>query len=323
MTTARDIITLALKEATVLGVGQTPLAEDINDSFTLLKNMLAQWQKRRWMVPALVDISNPGNDQRSNTIGPGGYWNIQRPVDVKGGYVVQLNTGQTPVSLPLIKIFSYEEYIRITVKNLNSLPDHFFYDGAFPLANVFIWPIPSSIYECHLLVERQLAFTGIVDGTIVGGTGYVDATYLDVPLTGGRGTGATANITVSGNAVTELAIIDHGKNYVITDVLSASNTDLGGAGSGFTYTITELDDNLDYEFDLPDEYQEAIHYNLAIRLISAYAVENPSPQTGVLAKVALNTIKKANSQIPTMVMPRGLRRVGGFSLWNPDGYSNR
>lgn len=323
MTTARDIITLALKEATVLGVGQTALAEDVNDSFTLLKNMLAQWQKRRWMVPALVDISMVGNDQRSNTIGPGGYWNIQRPVDVKGGYIVQLNTGQTPVSLPLIKIFSYEEYIRITVKNLNSLPDHFFYDGAFPLGNVFIWPIPSSIYECHLLVERQLAFTGIADGTIVGGTGYVDATYLDVPLTGGRGSGATANITVSGNAVTELTIVNPGKNYVITDVLSASNANLGGVGSGFTYTITELDDNLDYEFDLPDEYQEAIHYNLAIRLISAYAVTNPSPQTGVLAKVALNTIKKANSQIPTMVMPRGLRRVGGFSLWNPDGYSNR
>ena len=320
MTTARDIITLALKEATVLGVGQTPLAEDINDCFKLLRNMLAQWQKRRWMVPALVDISMIGNDQRSNTIGPGGYWNIQRPVDIKGGYVVQLNTGQTPVSLPLIKIFSYEDYIRIAVKSLNSLPDHFFYDGAYPLGNVFIWPIPSSIYECHLLVERQLAFTGIADGTIVGGAGYVDGTYLNVSFTGGRGTDATANITVSGNTVTELAIINPGKNYVVSDVLSASNVDLGGAGSGFTYTVTELDQNLDYEFDLPEEYEEAIHYNLAIRMISMYAVENPSPQTGVLAKVALNTIKKANSQIPTLVMPRGLRRRGGFNLYNPDGY---
>ena len=323
MTTARSIIELALKEATVLGVGQTPLAEDINDSFTLLKNMLAQWQKRRWLVPALMDISNLGNDQKSNTIGPGGYWNIQRPVDVKAGYIIQLNTGQTPVSLPLTKIFSYEDYIRITVKNLNSLPDHFFYDAAYPLGNVFIWPIPSSIYECHLLVEKQLAFTGIANGTIVGGVGYIDGGYLDVPLTGGRGSGATANVIVSGGAVTELAIINPGKNYVVTDVLSASNADLGGAGAGFTYTVTELDQNLDYEFDLPEEYEEAIHYNLAIRLISAYAVENPSPQTGVLAKVALNTIKKANSQIPTMRMPRGLRRSGGFSLWNPDGYSNR
>ncbi len=52
MTTARDLIQDALKEATILGVGQTALAEDINDGMKMLRRMLAQWQKRRWMVPA-------------------------------------------------------------------------------------------------------------------------------------------------------------------------------------------------------------------------------------------------------------------------------
>lgn len=322
MTTARDIISLALKEAGVLGVGQTALAEDINDSFTYFSRMIAQWQKRRWIVPALVDISMIGNNQRSNTIGPGGYWNIQRPVDVKGGYVIQLNTGQTPVSLGLKKIFSFEDYIRIAVKELNSLPDHFFYDGQFPLGNVYIWPIPSSIYNVHLLVEVQLAFTGIANGTIVGGAAYTDGTYLDVALTGGRGEDARANITIAGGAVTDVTILEPGRNYVVTDVLSAAQADIGGTGAGFTYTITELNKNLDYEFELPEEYEEAMHYNLAVRLISAYQVTNPSPQTGVLAKISLNTIKRANSQIPGLRMPRGLRKTGGFNLWNPDGYGN-
>lgn len=320
MTTARDIITDALKEATILGVGQTALAEDINDGMKTLRRMLAQWQKRRWMVPALVDIDMPGNAQKSNTIGPGGYWDVQRPADIKGGYFLQLNTGQIPVSFPLQKIFSYEDYILITLKDLSTWPSVFFYDGAWPLGNVFVWPVPSSVYEIHLLVEKQIGFTGVADGTIVAGAGYVNAVYANVPLTGGTGTGATANITVAGGVVTNVEIANPGQDYVVGNILSASNANLGGAGAGFSYTITELDANLDYEFNLPEEYEEAILYNLAIRFISAYAVQNPSPQTGVLAKVALNTIKRTNSQIPTLRMPPTLRRRKAFSLYNPSGY---
>jgi hypothetical protein len=57
MTTARDFITLCLREAGVTGVGQTPLPEDITDGFTILSRMLSQWQKRRWLVPNLIDTS--------------------------------------------------------------------------------------------------------------------------------------------------------------------------------------------------------------------------------------------------------------------------
>ena len=49
MTTARDFVTLAMKEAGVLGVGQTLLAEDINDGFTILNMMLEEWQQAKWL----------------------------------------------------------------------------------------------------------------------------------------------------------------------------------------------------------------------------------------------------------------------------------
>lgn len=321
MTTAREFITFALKEAGVLGVGQTALAEDIIDGMFLLSNMIAQWQERRWMVPALVRVNMIGDNSESNTIGPGGYIQIQRPVDIKGGYVVQLNTGQNPVSLPLRKIFAFEDYIRIAVKALSSLPTHFFYDAAFPVGNLYVWPKCTDQYQCSFLVERQLAFTGLLNGDIVGGAGYVNGTYLDVDLTGSdTGSGATANIEVTGNTVTAVTIIEPGNNYVEGNTLTASAADLGGAGAGFTYTVTELNDGLDYEFKLPKAYNEAIHYNLAARCISAWQVTNPSPTTGALAKVSLNTIKKANTQVPQMVMPPALRKSRGFNLWNPDGY---
>lgn len=73
--------------------------------------------------------------------------------------------------------------------------------------------------------------------TLVGGTLYVNATYTNVPLTGGTGTLAKATIVVAGGAVTSVTITTPGSGYVVGDVLSASNTNLGGAGSGFSVTV--------------------------------------------------------------------------------------
>lgn len=173
VTTARDIITLAMKEAGILGVGQTALAEDMTDGFTYLSRMMAAWQVERWMIPALIDIKITLSSKKSYTIGVGGDFNITRPNDIKGAYIVQLNTGTTPVSLQMAKIFSYEDYIRIAVKDLNSLPDHFFYDAAWAggLGNIFFWPIGNSSYEAHILVEAQLSFPLAAQNPPAAGTG--------------------------------------------------------------------------------------------------------------------------------------------------------
>lgn len=180
--TARDFIILALKEAGILGVGQTPLAEDVSDCFVLLQRMTAQWQSKRWMIPALTDIVQVGNNNISNTIGPGGYWNVPRPDKIQGGYFIQLNTGQSPISLPLTPIFAYEDYIRLTVKKLNTLPDAFFYDGAWPLGNIFIWPIPSNIYEIHLLVKSQLGWPANINSVFTLPDEYAEAVHYNLAL---------------------------------------------------------------------------------------------------------------------------------------------
>lgn len=70
---------------------------------------------------------------------------------------------------------------------------------------------------------------------------YLDGAYVGVPLTGGSGTGAEATVTVAGGAVTAVVITAIGDGYAIGDILSADNTDLGGVGTGFAYTVTQLD----------------------------------------------------------------------------------
>jgi hypothetical protein len=321
MPTARDIITLAMKEAGVLGVGQTLLSEDINDGMTYLRRMMSVWQKKRWLVPALYDLAMPGNNLISNKIGPGQYWNAARPDKIQSAYIIQQVEGGTPVSIPCKLIFSYEDYSRIVVKNLNSMPYSVFYDGAYPYGNVFFFPIPDETYECHLILKGNINWQQqILTGQLTaGGSGYNDGVIAGVPLIGGgeNQQGAIADITVDGGAVIGVEITFGGQNYLIGDVLTAGEEI--GAGVGFLYTVTNTTISLDSEFNMPEEYEEAIHYNLAVRLYSAY--DKPvSKDTRSLAKSSLNTIRVANTQIPTLGMPAGLRRTNGFSLWDPDGY---
>lgn len=88
--------------------------------------------------------------------------------------------------------------------------------------------------------DSPLRYDGLAQGgvelttALVGGAAYVNGTYTAVPLTGGSGTGAQATIVVAGGAVTSVVITTPGINYLVGNVLSASNTNLGGAGAGFT-----------------------------------------------------------------------------------------
>jgi len=77
-------------------------------------------------------------------------------------------------------------------------------------------------------------------GSITAGSGYTNGTYNNVPLTGGSGANATATVVVSGGAVTSVTITLRGAGYVIGNTLSASNTNLGGTGAGFSIPVTAI-----------------------------------------------------------------------------------
>jgi len=105
-------------------------------------------------------------------------------------------------------------------------------------------PTPDTGYSAELhyyyypvsIVQRAINTLGV----ITGGSGYVNGTYFNVALTGGTGSGATATITVSGGAVTDVKISDPGCYYVAGDSLSAAPADLGG-GSGFFVAVNVVD----------------------------------------------------------------------------------
>lgn len=67
-------------------------------------------------------------------------------------------------------------------------------------------------------------------------------TYYGVALTGGTGSGATADISVSGGGVTRVVIVNKGTGYAAGDVLSAAAANIGGTGTGFTVVVRSVNE---------------------------------------------------------------------------------
>lgn len=169
MTTARQIVTLALKDAQVTGVGQIPLAEDVNDTFTTLNNMIAEWRRRRWMIFRLADTAFTSNGGQTYTVGVGGNFNVERPAKLEAAYVRQVNVGPPAdqPDYPLTIITSREDYSRITMKRMGPFPDAVFYDPTYPLGTLYPWPIPeTTVYELHIVTQAAFAAFATLDDVI-------------------------------------------------------------------------------------------------------------------------------------------------------------
>lgn len=164
--TVLDLITLALKQAGVIGLGQAADASDTSDSLTLLNAMVAQWAVRRWLVYALQDEPLVSNGKQTYTYGPGGDFNGPSTDHLEAAYFRLLNTvGSQQPDFPLEVIKAMEDWSRIRLRSLSTWPRYVFFDGSYPLANVSFWPIPQAgLYELHLITKQPLsAFTGLTE----------------------------------------------------------------------------------------------------------------------------------------------------------------
>lgn len=116
--------------------------------------------------------------------------------------------------------------------------ENVWYDAGFALGAQRSAGYFSQVFHYPISADWNTTATGgVLAFTLTNaGSGYTDATYNNTPLTGGTGTGATANITVAGGVVTTVVINGHGVNYTAADVLSATF----GGGSSFAITVTSL-----------------------------------------------------------------------------------
>jgi hypothetical protein len=127
-------------------------------------------------------------------------------------------------------------------------------------------PTPDDAYEVELhyyyYPESIIQSPITAFGVITGGSNYIDGEYINVLLANGSGSGARANIVVSGNTVTSVTVENGGAYYTVGDSLSA---DLG-TGSGFSVLVATVG-NPNGRSWLGDNYDPVLLYG---SLVEAY-----------------------------------------------------
>jgi hypothetical protein len=122
-------------------------------------------------------------------------------------------------------------------------------------------PTPDANYVVELhyfyypptIVQGQVATIN----TLVAGSLYTNGVYQNVPLTGGSGLGATADIVVVGQVVVSCTLKFGGNFYVVGDTLSCSS--LGATGSGFSVTVATVTNSTGTSW-LGDNYDPVLFY---------------------------------------------------------------
>lgn len=162
--TLGDLCTASLRESGALGNGQTALASDINETWARCQFMLQQWERKRWLVYHLVDLVKVSTGAQTYTVGPGGDFSTGavgttvRPAKLESAFFRQIQTSPpNQVDFPLEILQSREDYNRIALKGLVAFPGAAFLDSGWPLATLYVWPVPNAnIYEIHVSVLEQL-----------------------------------------------------------------------------------------------------------------------------------------------------------------------
>ena len=155
--TCQALLTNALIDAGIVGIDESIEQPILNRAFTQANWQLAQWARKRWLVYRLQDYAITSTGAQSYTVGLNQSVNINpRPDRLEYAFVrfLNLNTAgppQFPVDISLDIIQSHEDYSRITVKTIGTLPWRVFYDPKWPIGELLFWPVPQQgIYEMHV-----------------------------------------------------------------------------------------------------------------------------------------------------------------------------
>ena len=151
----QQLIVNMLMDSGIVGIDEDIEQPLINRAFKQLNWLIAQWARKRWLVYRIQDYSFVSTGAQTYSVGSGGAININpRPDRMEYAFLRFLSgvaSGGLPVDIPLELITSHEDYSRITVKTVGTLPWRIFYDPIWPVGQLFPWPVPqATIYEIHV-----------------------------------------------------------------------------------------------------------------------------------------------------------------------------
>lgn len=283
ISTAGDLIALALRTAGILGQGQSSAAEDSSDALSLLNMMVAQWQRRRWLVWSLLDTAIVSTGVESYSIGPGQQVNLPRPDKIESAFVRLLSTSSiegTTINGGVL-----------TIPPGSSLPT-----SPVGLA-------PGSYWNNGNVV---CVVSGVAPGVTT--TLYTDYPLAIVESREDYNTIALKALTTFPRVLFYESAFPIGALH-FWPIPVAAQYEMHIATKAALPVYAGLTDDL----NLPPEYIEAALYSLAVRLAMNYGLPARSDHVGAM-RAALATLRMANVQVSTLALPGAVLPWRGGSV---------
>ncbi len=159
MPTTLDLITGALRKLGEFSPGEALPTSDANAALDVLNGLLDMWSNEHLTVFNNVEnvlTLTPG--KAVYTVGIGGDFSIARPLRLTNLYT-RITTSGSAVDFACQEI-SGDKYTSIGLKNQpGPWPKFVYYDTSYPLANLYLWPVPSQGAELH--VWSDMLFTNL------------------------------------------------------------------------------------------------------------------------------------------------------------------
>lgn len=175
VTTVQDLIRLALLSVGVIGQNQNPSAADAKDALLILNGMVSMWRLQSLMAYSIQrNVFTYPSLKQSYTLGPGGDFDMPRPVKIERAGVILPGTSND-TELP-VEIVDFDSWGRITVKNIASpIVEKIWPDYAFPLTNLNFWPYPNATQQLALYTWGALSSFPSLNTQLVLPDGYEGA----------------------------------------------------------------------------------------------------------------------------------------------------
>lgn len=183
---AIDLITRALKAIGNIGSGETPTAEDANDSLMILNEMLDSWSTSSTLVFCNKEESFPLQSNKGvYTMGDGGDFPTVRPIDIQSAYI---RLGAVDYSVTMI---DNDAYSSIATKTTTAgIPRYMYVNPAMPAVELCLWPVPQDGQTLFIQTAQQLTQFPDLTTEVPLIPGYLEAIRLSlIPRLAAEGLG--------------------------------------------------------------------------------------------------------------------------------------
>lgn len=198
MAVCQDIINESLLELSVIQPGESYNATDLTTFMGVLNELLASWDNEFLNVYA-VSRNSWGliASQQSYTIGTEGApnFNGNRPLSIRSATIILSSGRQVSV-----KIVPVEEYSQLREPLAQGIPRRLYDDGNYPLATLWLHPVPNQNFSLILYTWLQLVVFASLTDTFDLPPGYQRAIRLNLAVELAARMGRPLDPTLKSNA---------------------------------------------------------------------------------------------------------------------------